>query len=332
MMRAISPASLFLGFAILASADDLETGLQAFAKGNYPEATRLLRQASSGDVRDLFLALSQLGSGGCGEPQAVQSLQTQLTKLDDAKLKRLAAIGISQCLPPHQALAALQSVEPDPDVLYQIARLHTKAFNDTVFTLYQKAPASYRVNQLSAEILEMQGKLPEAEAEFRKAIEKNPQALNLHFRLGRTLLLQAQGPAALAAARAEFEKELALNPADAAAEFQVGQLLIAEGKSAEARPRLEAALKLKPKFPEALFALAKLDAQQRNYSKAIPLLEELVRLQPNHEGGHYNLMLAYRATNQMDKAQAEKATLDKLQKPPEGEFTEFLKKLGEKKP
>jgi hypothetical protein len=31
----------------------------------------------------------------------------------------------------------------------------------------------------------------------------------------------------------------------------------------------------------------------------------------------------------MDKAKQEKAILDKLQKPPEGEFSDFLKKLGE---
>jgi hypothetical protein len=34
----------------------------------------------------------------------------------------------------------------------------------------------------------------------------------------------------------------------------------------------------------------------------------------------------------MDKAKSEKAILDKLQKPPEGEFSDFLKKLGEKPP
>ena len=32
----------------------------------------------------------------------------------------------------------------------------------------------------------------------------------------------------------------------------------------------------------------------------------------------------------MHEAQLQKAELEKLQRPPEGEFTEFLKKLGEK--
>jgi hypothetical protein len=43
-------------------------------------------------------------------------------------------------------------------------------------------------------------------------------------------------------------------------------------------------------------------------------------------------MMAYRDAGETAKAKAEKATLDKLQRPAEGEFTEFLKKLGEKPP
>jgi tetratricopeptide (TPR) repeat protein len=332
MMRAIS---LLVLLSVPLAADALEDGLQAFAQGRYAEAVRVLQQAPAAPLRELFLALSKLGASGCGT-QITTDLSAQVSQLEDVRLKRLAGLALAQCQPAPEALATLQALEAaapgDADVLYQIARVHLRAWNETVQALYQRAPASYRVNQLSAEILEIQGKLPEAEAEFRKAIAKNPQALNLHFRLGRVLLLQAQGAPALAAARAEFERELALNPADAAAEFQIGQLLLAEGQAAEARTRLESALRLRPAFREALFALAKLEAQQRHYERAIPLLEELVRLQPNHEGAQYNLMLAYRATNQPAKAQAAKAALDRLQKPPEGEFTEFLRKLGEKKP
>ena len=47
---------------------------------------------------------------------------------------------------------------------------------------------------------------------------------------------------------------------------------------------------------------------------------------------HYNLMLAYRNSGQMDKARQEQQVLEKLQHPPEGEFTDFLKRLGEKAP
>ena len=52
--------------------------------------------------------------------------------------------------------------------------------------------------------------------------------------------------------------------------------------------------------------------------------------QPRSEAARYNLMLAYRNSGQMDKAQEQKTALDQLRTPPSGEFNEFLKKLGEK--
>ena len=72
--------------------------------------------------------------------------------------------------------------------------------------------------------------------------------------------------------------------------------------------------------------------QARQYAEAIPLLEHVVAVQPANEGAHYNLMLAYRNSGRTDKAKQEQQVLEKLQRPPEGEFTDFLKKLGEKTP
>ncbi len=65
----------------------------------------------------------------------------------------------------------------DADVLYVSANYHMKAWNDAIYRMYQKAPSSYRVDQLSAEVFETQGKYTEAIAEYRKAIEKNPKAI-----------------------------------------------------------------------------------------------------------------------------------------------------------
>ena len=62
------------------------------------------------------------------------------------------------------------------------------------------------------------------------------------------------------------------------------------------------------------------------------LLSRAAALQPNNEAAHYGLLTAYRDSGQMDRAKEEKAILDRLQKPPEGEFSDFLKKLGEKQP
>ena len=169
----------------------------------------------------------------------------------------------------------------------------------------------------------MQGRFAEAAAEYRKAIEKAPDTVNLHYRLGRALLLETHDN--FAAAVREFEAELKLNPNDAAAEYQIGQILVASQKSLEAAPRFERAAKLDPTFIEPLIALSKIQT-----SKAVELLEKAVAQAPRSEAARYNLMLAYRNAGRAADARKQKDELDKLQKPPEGEFTEFLKKLGEK--
>jgi tetratricopeptide (TPR) repeat protein len=216
------------------------------------------------------------------------------------------------------------------DVLYLTAKEHMKAFNDTTFAMFQRTPSSYRVHELSADIFEVQNRFDEAIAEYRKAIELNPAAPDLHFQLGRALLLQSHSPEALEQASAEFQSELKLNPEDASCNFQLGQIAQVQTKSAEARTYFERALNLSPNFVQAMLALGKIESASKNYPRAIELLTKATHLEPENEAAHYALLTAYRDSGQMDKAKAEKATLDKLQKPQDGEFSNFLKKLGEK--
>jgi len=322
-MRAIS---ILLLAVLPAFADDFLTkGLEAFHAGRYAEARRSFEQ-SKDEQAPAFLALVQAATGGCTE--AAPQLAAAFAHATDAVLRRLAGEALTSCIEMN-----LKTAYPaDADVLYQSARVHMRAWNDAVYQMFQKTPGSYRVNQISGEILEIQGKYQEAAAEYRKAIKKNPRALDLHFRLARAILIDSQGPEALENARREFEAELALNAGDAAAEYEVGQILIAQGKRDAGVSRLERALALRPDFGEALVAVGRARLEAKRYPEAISLLERAVKLQPGSEPAHYSLMMAYRNSGDIEAAKREKATLDALQKPPEGEFTDFLKKLGEKPP
>jgi len=322
-MRAIS---ILLLAAVAAFADDaLTKGLEAFYAGRYAEA-RTSFEKSADPQAAIFVALVQAATGGCTE--AVPRLAEAFARASDATLRKLTGEALMSCVESN-----LKSDYPaDADVLYQSARAHLRAWNDVVYQMFQKTPASYRVNQMSGEIFEIEGKYREAAAEYRKAIEKNPRAVDLHFRLGRVILIDSQGPEALENARREFEAELALNAGDAAAEYEVGQILIAQGKAEEGVKRLERALELRPDFLEALVAVGRARLEKRQYPEAIALLNRAVKLQPQSEPAHYSLMMAYRNSGDLEAAKREKSILDQLQKPPEGEFTDFLKRLGEKPP
>ena len=338
MMQAIS---FLLSLALVAApADPLLAGLDAFHQGDYAAAERNLRTAvaQGGDPRaSAFLALTLAATGRCQEAEAGLSAAY---RAKDPAVSKLAGLAQVQChlslnrLDAATAIATeLKAKYPaDADVLYQNARLHMRAWNDLVYQLYQKAPASFRVNQLSGEILETQGQFNEAVVEYRKAIEKSPRSLNLHFRLGRAMLMASHEPEALAAATKEFEAELGLNPADSIAMYQLGQILMVQQKPQEAATRFQQALALNPEFSEVLIALGKLRLEEKKNDEAIALLQRAVKLAPRSEAAHYSLMMAYRNAGRTADARREKAELDQLQKAPEGEFTEFLKKLGEKPP
>ena len=316
-----------LALALLLSREE---GIKAFNEGRYSVALTQLTEAAK-DPNDkearLFLALTQAATGNC-----VSALPS-LAAMPDEPLAGIAAVkcysATGQETKSLQLLNEMTTRWPNnADVLYLKAKLHMKAFNDATLAMFQRAPASYRVHELSAEIFEVQSRYDEAVAEYQKAIEINPQAPDLHFRLGRAILLAAHNNESLEKAAAAFQSELRLNPEDGACEFQLGQIAQVEGKKPEAKAHFEKALALSPQFVQAMIALGKMETPD----KAIPLLTKAVELQPTNETAHYALLTAYRNAGQMDKAKEEKAILDKLQKPPEGEFSDFLKKLGEKPP
>jgi tetratricopeptide (TPR) repeat protein len=313
--------TLVISFLLLQS---LEQGVAQFHRGEYSTARGTLASAPESETRDVFLSLAEAATGQC--QAAMPRLQRSYGTPD---LRRMASLGLIQCLLAQDRVADALPVaarlesefSSDPDVLYQSARLHMRAFNDSVSRMFQRAPASFRVNQLSGEILELQGRVQDAIAEYRKAIAKNPTAIHLHYRLGRALAIESQYDEA----RKEFEAELRLNPSDALAEYQVAQILAVQQKQNEAAERFERALVLKPDFVEAMIGLAKLRP-----ASSVALLEKAVVVAPRNESARYALMISYRNAGRLEDAQKQKIELDKLQRPPDGEFTEFLKKLGEK--
>jgi tetratricopeptide (TPR) repeat protein len=338
-MLVISRAIAFslLSMALIADESARETGIAAFKQGRYSVALKNLTQAAA-DPRDktarVFLSLTKAALGEC--KAALPGLTGEADSLDPV-LYRLAGLAAVKCYSltgdNADASSLLQRLEArfpnDADVLYSSAKLHMTAFNDATFAMFERAPASYRVHELSAEIFEIENRYSEAVAEYRKAIELNPRAPDLHFRLGRAILMQSHSPESLQQASAEFRAELKVSPEDSASEFQLGQIAETQGNAADAKLHFERAVSLSPTFVQALIALGKIHLQNKQYAEAISVLTRATQVQPANESAHYALLTTYRNNGQMDRANAEKATLDRLQKPPQGEFSNFLKRLGE---
>lgn len=333
--QAVAPALpliCLIAVALPAQAQDrVQQGLEAFDRGDYAAAEQTLSGLADPAAKAV-LAAAQAATGRCA--QAEPALAADYA---DPKLRRLAGLALARCRTSqrHFAEAAqplaklLEEFPKDPDVLYENARLHLKAWNGAVERMFENAPASFRVNQLSAEIFEIQGRYDEAVAEYRKAIQKSPKSLNLHYRLGRALLMRSHEPEALDEARREFEAELEANPYDAVAHYQIAQILDVQQQPDAAAKQLQRAIELDPDFAEALTALARYRSRSEDHAAAVKLLERAVELQPQSESAWYALMVAYRNAGRRDDALEAKRKLDALQASPEGEFSDFLKRIGE---
>jgi len=328
---------LLSAWALALAASPREEGIAAFQQGRYSEALPKLKDAvknPSDTSAAIFLGLTEAALGNCKD--ALPALAHVESK--DPALVRLSQLAVSKCYSASGDIAKAASVlqilqnrfPNDPDILYAIAKLHMKAFNNTTLAMFQRTPSSYRVHELSAEIFEVEDRYSDAITEYRKAIELNPNAPELHYRLGRAMLLESHSADALATATSEFQSELKLSPEDSSCEFQLGQIAQVQGDTAAAKSHFERALQLSPNFVQALISMGKLSVQEKQYADAIEFLKRAISIQPENESAHYALLTAYRNAGQMQEAKAEKATLDRLQKPPEGEFSDFLKKLGEK--
>jgi tetratricopeptide (TPR) repeat protein len=316
---------LLVAIACAQSAETLlDQGIDQFHKGQYSAALQSFDQAvklSPADARAItYRDLVRAAMGDCRG--TFEELKLQSGRNPDSDVRRLAGLAVVRCLLPanriNEALtlvSQLRSAFPDdPDVLYESSMVYNRAWNYSVVELLEKAPDSYRASQLTAEVHEAQGHYADAVAEYRKAIDRNPIALTLHYRLGRALLLLSRENDSLEKARQEFEAELKLNPSDASAEYQIGQVLSWQNKSTDAEAHLEKAVSIAPHFAEALVALAKIHENAQENDEAIQLLRRAVDAQPGMEAAHTALIAAYRAAGKRREAEREQKELDKLKK------------------
>ena len=313
----------------------LTAGVEQFQNGKYAAAldtfTEVLK-VSPADARAItYQQLTRAILGDCA--RTINELVLQAKRNPDSELRRMAGIYSVRCLAARgdypealPLLADLLNRNPnDADVLYEAAETFNHAYNVSILELFRRDPSSYRVNQLSAEILDSQGRFSDAVAQWNKAIEKSPTALRLHEQLGRTLLRESQSPEALENARAAFEAELKLNPQDAQAELELGKLLFSQQKLSEAAACLEKSLQLRPLLADAMVVLARVKSGQQKPEPAIKLLQKALEIAPALESAHTELIRIYRELGKNKDAQRQQAELEKQKKAGTNEALERLR-------
>lgn len=164
---------------------------------------------------------------------------------------------------------------------YQDAR---EAFNRALELDSERAAAIH--HNLGALAYQM-GDIETAEAEFKAALETEPDDPDTHYQLGATYLVKAlpadsqtPDPEMLEKAKAEFERALELAPGKAEALVGLGNSYLLENRIDEAIDMLEDAVEANPEMPEALFALGRAYALGGQTDEARETLERFLETDP----------------------------------------------------
>ena len=318
-------------------------GVSLYGLGKPQDAEAALQSALLLDpdqtTAQVFLALSKAALGQCVD--AIPLLKKNFGESTESKLHRIEGLTLVTCYENQSDLdhardtaQALNQMYPDdPDVLFHLAEVYSGLLNTTVNQLLAKHPESYRFHQIAGETLEAESNRPQAIKEYRKALEINPKASSLHYRIGRLTLLTSGGTETVGGTQAdaqaltEFQKELAINPADEASEYQIGEICYRGQRYQEAKQHFLRAIELSPDFAEAHAGLAKVELGDHQPSLALKELEHAIKLQPNNASAHYTLMLVYRDLGQTQQATSEMELFRNLKTEEDKDFRAKLHSL-----
>jgi protein O-GlcNAc transferase len=234
------------------------------------------------------------------------------------RVQAVEALGIAQIEMGQYELAitnlsaALAKHPNEPDLLYYLGRASGLLSKRSIDTLAQAYPDSARTHQAMAENYFVLRQMPQAETEFRSALEQRPDIPGLHLELG----LVYAGAGQWAKAEEAFRTESNLQPGNAEAHYRLGSALLQQGKAHEAREELARSDKLKPDMPETLYSLGKAASLDRDPTAAERAWLHLIEVEKETSlaaQAHFALASLYRKQGQAAKAQHEMEEFRKLE-------------------
>jgi tetratricopeptide (TPR) repeat protein len=262
---------------------------------------------------NLSSTLSLVETGHC--QQAFAAIPRNITTLRDPTIRKRA--GLAGLLCATEAgdtsaalgyLSQLTSAFPrDPDVLLSSTHAFSALADHAADELHQVAPNSAAAYQLAGESAEMAGKTDDAINEYRRELQANPRAPEIHYRIGRLILSKQHTAQSVAAGRNEMLLELQNYPQYAGAEFVLGELAQEAGQWPQAVQHFGRATQLDPTFGDAFLGLGIALFGENNLPQAIPALERAEQIDSQNSEVHRQLAIAYVRMNRPADAQRESA-------------------------
>ena len=152
------------------------------------------------------------------------------------------------------------------------ALIHTGFFGPNTQTLFDAVSLN-----ISGDRLYERGKLKEAVAEFQRALNLDPNNVNVSNSLGVCYAQMGEFEEAVT----EFGRVTSLKPSDFMGQYNLACALLSLGREDEAEQAFTRAFKLEPKRAAPYFQLAKLCRKQNRLEEALNYLGQTVELKPH---------------------------------------------------
>jgi Tfp pilus assembly protein PilF len=285
-----------------------------------PKASAGSPTAALGSAPEKALVLAQ--QGHCRE--AIPGLKSAMTGPAATDMKKNAGVSGLRCAlavddraSASEFIRLLSKQFPnDPDILFILVHAYSDLSTRTAQDLGRNAPQSVAAHKLNAEALEMQGKWDDARREYEAILEKEPNAVGIHYLLGRLYLSQPEGDAkSLEKAKEEFTKELVVDPKNAGAHYILGQIATKDEAWDQAVEQFSQAAKLDPNFAEAYLGWGFSLVTLKKYEEAMAPLRRAEAMTPENPAVHYALGTALSRVGQKEEAEKEFAIHRQLSTP-----------------
>jgi len=199
----------------------------------------------------------------------------------------------------------------DVNALMAFSQAAAQASKQAFDQILQSNADSARAHQILAERYVKDGQPAEAEREYGEALQRRPNASNVHLALGNVLAAEHKWPLAIE----QFRLETQLRPASAEAFYMLGLTLLQQGQARGALEQLTQADRLKPDAPQILLELGRAAFAAQDAARAEACWIKLLRLDSQSHfaaSAHLGLSALYRQAGRVPEADRETAAYEKL--------------------
>jgi tetratricopeptide (TPR) repeat protein len=258
---------------------------------------------------------------------AIQTLTPVLDKLpEDSALRREAVqiLGRSHFVLGHLPESVLyleQAVAAQPDnaeLTYALgmATIQTRQpekARKAFARMFRVSPESAAAHLLTAQMMIRVEFEEFAEAELKKALEKEPRLPQANYLLGQMAIYKGRLDDGIAL----MEKELVTNPGNANAYYKLGDAYTRQLRWDDAITPLQKSIWINPWFSGPYILLGKCYLKKKQLPNAEGMLRRAIQYDPNNKSAHYLLGQVYQQMGKAEDAKREFSISEKLQGNPE---------------